>query len=159
MENQKNWVPSIAALIFILGLSYPPLGKTMESTPNWDIKDIFLYPFIPLLLFNGFILGPIIKKKITSAVVIFVLSLTQSALLGRSVNSWFLSFSFVGNFIFIMILVERTWSIRRVVGLVLIPPLITCFSQLIWKPMSYLDRIKKRSAEMAAMERPTKSHY
>jgi hypothetical protein len=72
MENQKNWVPSIVVLIFILGLSYPPLGKTMESTPNWDIKDIFLYPFIPLLIFNGCILGPIIKKKITSAVVIFV---------------------------------------------------------------------------------------
>ncbi|MBL7668860.1 MAG: hypothetical protein JNM39_00110 [Bdellovibrionaceae bacterium] len=152
MENQKNWAPSIALLIFILGSGYPFLGKTLESTPQWHVSDIFLYPFLPLLLINGCILGFLIKKRLSGAVVIFVLSLTQSALLGRSINAWLLGFSFVGNLIFIMILAESTWSIRSVVGLVLIPPLITCFSQLIWHPMSYYDRLKKRGAEMKVRE-------
>lgn len=152
MENQKSWVPSIALLIFVLGLSYPFLGKTIESSPEWDNGDIFLYPFIPLLLFNGCILGPLIKKRIASVVVVLVLGLTQSVLLGRSFNSWFLGFSFIGNLIIILVLVERTWSIRSVIGLVLIPPLITCFSQFIWQPMSYFDRAKKRNAEIKARE-------
>lgn len=97
-------------------------------------------------------MGPLIKKRLSGAVVIFVLSLTQSALLGRSIDALILGFSFVGNLIFIMILAERTWSRRRVISLILIPPLITCCSKLIWHPMSYRDEAKKRYFEKKVRE-------
>lgn len=153
MEKEKNWVLSIAFLVVALVLSFLIPGKTFESTLNWNVKDLFFYPFIPLLFTNVWLSGFFIKKRVETVVVISVLSLTQTVALGRSFSTWSMGLSLLGNLFLVLNIAERTWSLRRIVWLVLIPPLMTCFSQIIWRPKSYRDRVKEKILERQTREK------